>query len=201
MPVSITATALIPPQAAYSVAPSGETCSAVGAMPRTVCENGWIGDRAHHLDALRIDHRDAVAVAVGDVQAPPRFVPAPAPSDAVRPRACESPFRFRDRSRVTAPVDAMPRLSTTTCSAGFCTGRGEEFVRLRRPPAQIAHPGDRALAVDRRGERRNAGLDLPHHFAARRHPRSPACSPTPAAPRRSAGHARPLPPTTESAPG
>jgi hypothetical protein len=41
--MSITATALIPPQAANSVTPSGETCKAVGAMPRTVWEKGWIG--------------------------------------------------------------------------------------------------------------------------------------------------------------
>jgi len=41
--VSITATALIPPQAAYSVEPSAEICRAVGAIPRTGWENGWIG--------------------------------------------------------------------------------------------------------------------------------------------------------------
>ena len=58
----------------------------------------------------------------------------------------------------------MPRPSTSTRSSGFSHGRREEFVRLGRPPAEIADPGHGAFAVDRRGERRNAGLGLAQHF-------------------------------------
>src|SRR4051794_551155 len=40
--VSTTAMALMPPQATYNFVPSGEIAKAVGAIPATFCENGWI---------------------------------------------------------------------------------------------------------------------------------------------------------------
>ena len=150
-------------------------------------------DRLHHLDALRIDHGNTVAVAVGHIQPPARFVQ-------------------RERGRVQPHGERMRRLPGLQIHAGDRAGRchtaavhhhafgrllhrrGEQFVRLGRTSAQIAHPRRRALAVDYRRERRDAGLDLTHHFAARRRPPAPACFPTPTGPRHIDGRAHRLRP-------
>ena len=70
-------------------------------------------NRPHDLVALRVDDRNAVAIAVRHIQPLARFVP--------RERCRMQPYGDGVRrlaevmsTRVTEPVDAMPRASTTT---------------------------------------------------------------------------------------